>query len=84
IIGQASDCLVSKSTNTLSSDFSVVKIDDTDFKIQYSGPDTLLEKFTIMPESDLGVIQNSVWTVDIIKEENQHTKFYYEISYIAQ
>jgi hypothetical protein len=61
-----------------------VQIDDTSFKIQYSGPDAVLEKFTITPESDLAVIQNSVWTVDIIKEENQNSKFYYEITYIAQ
>ncbi|MBM2852528.1 MAG: hypothetical protein HW420_1075 [Candidatus Nitrosotenuis sp.] len=81
IIGQSSDCLVSKSTTTSNSDYSVVQIDDAGFKIQYSGPGAVLEKFTIMPESDLSVIQNSVWTVDIIKEENQYSKFYYEVTY---
>lgn len=82
IIGQASDCLVSKSTKTLNSDYNVVQIDGTGFKIQYSGPGAILEKFTITPESDLNTIQNSVWTVDVIKEQNQYSKFYYEITYV--
>ncbi len=83
IIGQTSDCLVSKSTRTLNSDYSIVQIDGTGFKIQYSGPGPILEKFTIMPESDLNTIQDSVWTVDIVKEQDQYSKFYYEITYVS-
>ncbi|TBR23904.1 MAG: hypothetical protein EPO63_04895 [Candidatus Nitrosotenuis sp.] len=83
IIGQASDCLVSKSTTTLNSDYTVVQIDGTGFKVQYSGPGTFLEKFAITPESDLNTIQNSVWTVDITRDQNQYSKFYYEITYVS-
>ncbi len=83
IIGQTSDCLVSKSTRTLDSDYSVVQIDGTGFKVQYSGPGPILEKFTIMPESDLNTIQDSVWTVDLVKEQDQYSKFYYEITYVS-
>jgi hypothetical protein len=82
IIGPTSDCLVSKSTRTLNSDYSIVQIDGTGFKIQYSGPGPVLEKFTIMPESDLNTIQDSVWAVDIVKEQDQYSKFYYEITYV--
>jgi hypothetical protein len=83
IIGQTSDCLVSKSTRTLDSDYSIVQIDGTGFKVQYSGPGPILEKFTITPESDLNTIQDSVWTVDIVKEQDQYSKFYYEITYVS-
>ncbi len=83
IIGQTTDCLVSKSTRTLDSDYSVVQVDGTGFKIYYSGPGPILEKFTIMPESDLNTIQDSVWTLDIIKEQDQYSKFYYEITYVS-
>lgn len=83
IIGQTSDCLVSKSTKTLNSDYNIVQIDGTGFKIQYSGPGPILEKFTIMPESDLNTIQDSVWTVDMVKEQDQYSKFYFEITYIS-
>lgn len=82
IIGQASDCLVSKSTKTLNSDYTVVQVDGTGFKVQYSGPGTVLETFSIMPESDLNTIQDSVWTVDITRDQNQYSKFYYEITYV--
>lgn len=82
IIGQTSDCLVSKSTRTLNSDYNVVQIDGTGFKIYYSGPGPILEKFTIMPESDLNTIQDSVWTVDIVKTQDQYSKFYFEITYV--
>ncbi|MFI5416551.1 MAG: lamin tail domain-containing protein [Nitrososphaerales archaeon] len=82
IIGPTSDCLVSKSTRTLNSDYSIVQIDGTGFKIQYSGPGPVLEKFTITPESDLNTIQDSVWAVDIVKEQDQYSKFYYEITYV--
>ncbi|WKT57274.1 hypothetical protein QVH35_07550 [Candidatus Nitrosotenuis chungbukensis] len=83
IIGQTSDCLVSKSTRTLDSDYSIVQIDGTGFKVQYSGPGPILEKFTIMPESDLNTIQDSVWTVDLVKEQDQYSKFYYTITYVS-
>jgi hypothetical protein len=82
IIGPTSDCLVSKSTRTLNSDFSIVQIDGTGFKVYYSGSGPILEKFTIMPEPDLKTIQDSVWTADIIKEQDQYSKFYYEITYV--
>ena len=82
IIGQASDCLVSKSTKTINSDYIVVQIDGTDFKVQYSGPGPLLEKFTITPASELNTIQNSVWTVDVVREQNQYSSFYYEVTYV--
>ncbi|MBI5147375.1 MAG: lamin tail domain-containing protein [Thaumarchaeota archaeon] len=83
VIGQTSNCLVSKSTRTLNSDYSIVQIDGTGFKVQYSGPGPILEKFTIMPEFDLNTIQDSVWTVDIVKEQDQYSKFYYEITYVS-
>ncbi|HSA97838.1 MAG TPA: MG2 domain-containing protein, partial [Candidatus Nitrosotenuis sp.] len=82
IIGQASGCLVSKSTKTLSSDYSVVQVNGTNLKIQYSGPGPLLETFSITPQLDSDTIQDSVLTVDIIKEQDKYSRFYYEITYV--
>jgi len=82
IIGQASGCLVSKSTKTLNSAYGVVQVNGTSLKIQYSGPSALLETFAITPESDLDTIQSSIWTVGVIKEQGQSSKFYYEITYV--
>lgn len=78
IIGQDKDCLVSQSTKNGGVDYKVVSLAGTGYKVTYSGPEPFLEKFSIMPES--GVIPDSAWTVEIIKE-NQPSKFYYEITY---
>ena len=82
IIGSDSDCLVSESTRKPGEIYSVVSIDNTNYKIRYSGNDVRLEKFSIIPEDTNFKIDIDNWNVEIIKDE-QPSRFYYKVSYIA-
>ena len=82
IIGQGSDCLVSESTRKPGAIYSIVSIDDVNYKIRYSGDDVRLEKFSILPENSNSKIDIDDWNVEIIKDE-QPTRFYYKVSYVA-
>ena len=82
LIGQEDDCIVTKSTRDGSSLYQIVNVGDTDLKIRYSGHETKLEKFTILPESQDGTIPLGDWNVEIIKD-NQISRFYYKISYTS-
>ncbi len=79
VIGQDDDCLVSESTKSSSGGYELVTFAGLKYKVTYSGFDAILEKFSITPES--GVIPNSIWTVEIEKEQNQSSRFYYEVTY---
>jgi len=82
IIGQDSDCLVSESTRKPGAIYSIVSIDDANYKIRYSGNDVRLEKFSILPENSDSKIDIDNWNVEIVKDE-QPTRFYYKVSYVA-
>ncbi|MBI5377010.1 MAG: hypothetical protein HZA82_00080, partial [Thaumarchaeota archaeon] len=82
LIGQDSDCKVTKSTREGSSLYKTVKIGDTNLKVRYSGAGAKLEKFTILPEDSNGMIPDGKWNVEIIKD-NQISRFYYKISYTS-
>ena len=82
IIGQGSDCLVSESTRKPGAIYSIVSIDDANYKIRYSGNDVRLEKFSILPENSNSKIDIDDWNVEIVKDE-QPTRFYYKVSYVA-
>ena len=82
IIGQDSDCLVSESTRKPGAIYSVVSIDDVNYKIRYSGNDVRLEKFSIVPEKSNSQIDIDNWNVEVMKDE-QPSRFYYKVSYIA-
>jgi hypothetical protein len=82
IIGQGSDCLVSESTRKPGAIYSIVSIDDANYKIRYSGNDVRLEKFAIVPENSDSKIDIDNWNVEIVKDE-QPTRFYYKVSYMA-
>ena len=82
IIGQDSDCLVTESTRKPGEIYSIVSIDDVNYKIRYSGNDVRLEKFSIVPEESNSQIDVDNWKVEVIKDE-QPTRFYYKVSYIA-
>lgn len=82
LIGQNSDCKVTKSTREGNSLYKTVKINDTNLKIRYSGAGVKLEKFTILSEDPNGMIPDGKWNVEIIKD-NQVSRFYYKISYTS-
>ena len=81
IIGQDSSCMVTESTRKPGAIYDIVTIGETNYKIRYSGPDTQLEKFSILPESTGIAIDIQDWNVQVIKDE-QPTRFYYKISYV--
>jgi len=82
LIGQGSNCKITKSTRGDTSLYQTVKIDGTNLKVRYSGAGTTLEKFTILPEDPDGTLPDGNWNVEIIKD-NQISRFYYKISYTA-
>ena len=82
VIGQNSNCLVSESTRKPGEIYSIVSIDDINYKIRYSGNDVRLEKFSIVPEDSDSKINIENWNVKIVKDQ-QPTRFYYKVSYIA-
>ena len=82
VIGQESDCLVNESTRKPGAIYSVVSLDDGNYKIRYSGNDVRLEKFSIVPEDSTSKINIESWNVEIIKDE-QPSRFYYKVSYVA-
>ena len=81
VIGQDADCLVSKSTKSADASYELVTIGLYNYKVMYSGHTPILEKFSISPESEGDAIPDSVWTVEIVKEEGKSSRFYYEIVY---
>ncbi len=82
VIGQASDCLVSESTRKPGAIYSIVTIDDVNYKIRYSGNDVRLEKFSIVPEESGTKINIDNWNVKVEKDE-QPSRFYYKVSYVT-
>ena len=82
IIGPDSNCLVTESTRKPGEIYSVVSIDDVNYKIRYSGNDVRLEKFSIVPEDSNSKIVLDTWNVEIIKDD-QPSRFYYKVSYVA-
>jgi len=81
VIGQSPDCLVKDSTRKPGEIYSVVTLDEINYKIRYSGPDVRLEKFSILPEEPNSKITIDNWNIEIIKDE-QPTRFYYKVSYV--
>ena len=82
VIGQNSECLVSESTRKPGEIYSIVSIDDVNYKIRYSGNDVRLEKFSIIPDDPNSKIDIDTWNVEIMKDE-QPSRFYYKVSYVA-
>ena len=81
IIGPDSNCLVTESTRKPGEIYSVVSIDDVNYKIRYSGNDVRLEKFSIVPEDSNSKIDIDTWNIEIIKDD-QPSRFYYKVSYV--
>ncbi len=81
IIGQDTECAVSKSTKSSSGGYQLVTVGLDKYKVTYSGHTTLLEKFSIMPESDDDYIPDSAWTLEVVRKQGTISKLYYEIVY---
>ena len=80
IIGPDVECLVSESTRKPSQIFDVVQVDGLNLNVRYSGPDVLLEKFSILPTSSDEFLPNTTWNVEVIKDD-EISRLYYKITY---
>ena len=80
VIGQETDCLVKDSTRKPGEIYDIVEIDGFSLKVRYSGPDARVEKFSILPESASSLLPDSVWDIQVIKED-QASRLYYKINY---
>lgn len=72
------DCTVTSQTH---SEGQVYVLDGTPYNVMYSGPGSTLERFTISPEISDSGIQETDWSISILKDADQRTKFYYRIVY---
>ena len=82
IIGPDADCMIKDSTRLPGQIYKVVQIDGIDYNVRYSGPDVLLEKYTILPVASDAFFPDSVWNVEVIKEE-QSSRLYYKVIYVV-
>ena len=73
--------MVTESTRKPGAIYSIVTIDDINYKIRYSGNDVRLEKFSIVPEDSNSKIDIDTWNIEIIKDD-QPSRFYYKVSYV--
>ena len=59
----------------------LLKLMELDLNVRYSGSDVRLEKFSILPESSTVFLPDANWNVEILKDDNQVSRFYYKITY---
>jgi len=80
IIGPEENCLVKDSTRKPGDIYDIVEVDGVILKVRYSGPDARVEKFSILPEDSGIMLPDSVWDVQVVKD-NQVSRLYYKINY---
>jgi hypothetical protein len=74
--------LIKDSTRLPGQIYEVVRIDGINYNVRYSGPDVLLEKYTILPVDSDAFFPDSKWNVEVIKEE-QSSRLYYKVTYVV-
>lgn len=82
VIGPDTDCLVKESTRKQGQIYEIVNINGVDYNVRYSGPDVLLEKYTVLPVDPESYIPPSTWDVKVLKEE-QSSRLYYKVTYVV-
>ena len=80
VIGPEDGCLVQDSTRKPGEIYDIVEVEGINLKVRYSGPDVVVEKFSILPESATAMLPDSVWDVQVVKEDQQ-SRLYYKINY---
>jgi hypothetical protein len=83
VIGQDSNCLVTKSTVQNGMIYQTVTIDGKNFLVGYSGAGLRLQQFSILPANTNDVMPDGQWNVNVIKKD-QVTRFYYQVTYIGK
>ena len=82
IIGPDTECMIKESTRKPGQIYEVVNIKGMDFNVRYSGPDVLLEKYTILPFDSDAFLPASAFHVEVLKEE-QSSRLYYKVTYVV-
>jgi hypothetical protein len=82
VIGPDTDCMIKESTRKPGQIYEVVNIDGMNYNVRYSGPDVLLEKYTILPVDSEVFFPESTWNVKVLKEE-QSSRLYYKVTYVV-
>jgi hypothetical protein len=80
VIGPEDNCLVQDSTRKPGEIYDIVEVDGISLKVRYSGPDVVVEKFSILPESSTAMLPDSVWDIQVVKDDQQ-SRLYYKINY---
>jgi hypothetical protein len=80
VIGPENNCLVQDSTRKPGEIYDIVEVDGFSLKVRYSGPDARVEKFSILPESTTAMLPDSIWDVQVVKDD-QASRLYYKINY---
>jgi len=80
VIGPEENCLVRDSTRKPGEIYDIVEVDGISLKVRYSGPDARVEKFSILPESATELLPDSIWDIQVVKD-NQISRLYYKINY---
>jgi hypothetical protein len=80
VIGPEDNCLVQDSTRKPGDIYDIVNADGVSLKVRYSGPDARVEKFSILPESTTAMLSDSIWDIQVVKDD-QISRFYYKINY---
>ena len=82
IIGPDTECMIKESTRKPGQIYEVVTIKGMTFNVRYSGPDVLLEKYTILPFDSDAFLPASAFHVEVLKEE-QSSRLYYKVTYVV-
>ncbi|HJT09376.1 MAG TPA: lamin tail domain-containing protein [Candidatus Nitrosotalea sp.] len=83
VIGSTSDCLISQSTFQLDASYKNVNVGSKSYLVGYSGANQRIQQFSILPTNANDSIVVGQWHVDIIKN-NQMSRFYYQVTYVAK
>lgn len=81
VIGSDANCLVKQTTRKPGQIYDVVEVDGIILNVRYSGPDVRLEKFSILPESSITFLPDANWNVEVVKDNDQVSSFYYKVTY---
>lgn len=81
IVGAGDDCLVTESTRGPGKIYDTVEVDGMMLNVRYSGPEAQVEKFTILPEAADAALPEADWNVEVVKADEQVSRFYYKVTY---
>ena len=82
IIGQDPSCLVTDSTRAPGKIFKTVEINGDLYKVRYTGPQAVLEKFSISPENPNAILPNGNIIITVLKDD-QRFNLYTEVTYLT-